>query len=112
MARPLAKQFGPRVNNPCKSLATELARLRPLCQQQRADIVALQAQLQQWKEWAKEYRTATAEAYAEATAAAEQRRQVEQLLYQILNLINYGDRGAATALQQIQTLCNDYLGDS
>jgi hypothetical protein len=100
------KDQGARASN------TKAANYKKMYETALQELIALRPQLIEWQAWADKYREATTHAYDEASTAQDQRREVEQVLHQILKVIEYGDRGAATAIRQIQELIGGYLESS
>lgn len=111
MASKLAQQFRPRRKNYGRELLTRAANYKALYKEASDQLSTAQASLAQWQSWAQEYKEATKHAYDEATAAEEDRRRVETTLLEIQRIITCGDRGAITALSQIQNLCDDYFAE-
>ena len=110
MASAFAKKFRPpqRCKSRIEKLTAQLTKAQTELKQLRKDHSEAIKLLDKWQAWAQEYKDATTDAYQEAERANTNRQEIERLLMQINQIMVVGDRGAATALQQIQTLCDDY----
>ena len=109
IASNLAKQFKPRAKGYTQKIQAKATAYRCLAQDYEDKLEAAQAKLIKWEQWANDYRDAAKDAYNEAERANTDRTLAEQTLHQITHLIQFGDRGAATVLGQIQNLIDDYL---